>query len=150
MGLSSDLNALRMIHGRAVDVAKCGEKAAAGPLSRADPAGKPLPEFPQVLLAAHPKFGRGYLQGSTEDDEQDEKEDTGEQDRSPQVRQSLRSPGAWPVQPREGILDKPINYFRHFFSQGLKMMIDLQNHVTESIRSPRSDTTYPKLPFQGS
>jgi hypothetical protein len=60
--LRADFDTLRMIHGRAVDIAKSVEKAAAGPLSRAQLSLDSLcREFPGVALKAHATFGRDCL-----------------------------------------------------------------------------------------
>jgi hypothetical protein len=60
--LRADLDVLRMIHGRAVDITKVVEKAAAGPLSRGQLSLDSLcREFPGVILNAHPKYGRDCL-----------------------------------------------------------------------------------------
>ncbi|KAJ4297537.1 hypothetical protein N0V90_005429 [Kalmusia sp. IMI 367209] len=61
--LRSDLDALRIIHGRSIDLVKCVEKAARGPLSkqqlRLDNLARDLP---RVQLKPHPTFGRDCLQ----------------------------------------------------------------------------------------
>ena len=60
--LRADLDALRMIHGRAVDIAKSVEKAAAGPLSRAQLSLDSLcRDYPGVILKPHATFGRDCL-----------------------------------------------------------------------------------------
>ncbi|KAI4702099.1 hypothetical protein J4E81_002461 [Alternaria sp. BMP 2799] len=60
--LRSDLDALRMIHGRAVDIAKVVEKAAQGPLSKAQLALDGLcRDFPEIKLKSDPEYGRDSL-----------------------------------------------------------------------------------------
>lgn len=60
--LRSDLDALRMIHGRAVDVAKVVEKAAKGPLSKAQLSLDSLcRDYPREHLKTDPKYGRDCL-----------------------------------------------------------------------------------------
>lgn len=60
--LRSDLDSLRMIHGRAVDVAKVAEKRADGPLSKVQLSLDSLcREFPVVTLRSDPEFGRDVL-----------------------------------------------------------------------------------------
>lgn len=60
--LRSDLDALRIIHGRAVDVAKVVEKAAKGPLSKTQLSLDSLcRNYPGVHLRTDPKFGRDCL-----------------------------------------------------------------------------------------
>ena len=60
--LRSDLDALRMIHGRAVDVAKVTEKAAKGPLSKAQLSLDSLcRDYLSEKLTMHPKYGRDCL-----------------------------------------------------------------------------------------
>ncbi|KAF2872910.1 hypothetical protein BDV95DRAFT_490786 [Massariosphaeria phaeospora] len=61
--LRSDLDALRMIHGRAVDVAKSVEKAADGPLSKTQLSLDSLSrDFNGTALTTHRTFGRDCLQ----------------------------------------------------------------------------------------
>ncbi|KAF2749182.1 hypothetical protein M011DRAFT_457255 [Sporormia fimetaria CBS 119925] len=65
--LRSDLDALRMIHGRAVDIAKLVEKAAQGPLSKGQLRLETLCRGllqPPVQLAVDPLFGRDPLQNA--------------------------------------------------------------------------------------
>ncbi|KAH6870677.1 hypothetical protein BKA58DRAFT_361689 [Alternaria rosae] len=60
--LRSDLDALRMIHGRAVDIAKVVEKAAQGPLSKAQLALDGLcRDYPAINLKSDPEYGRDSL-----------------------------------------------------------------------------------------
>jgi hypothetical protein len=60
--LRSDLDALRMIHGRAVDIAKVVEKAAKGPLSKAALGLDSLcRKYPEVRLTSDPEYGRDCL-----------------------------------------------------------------------------------------
>ena len=60
--LRADLDALRMIHGRAVDIAKSVEKAAGGPFSKAQLSLDSLcRDYPGFILQAHPTFGRDCL-----------------------------------------------------------------------------------------
>ncbi|KAI4645286.1 hypothetical protein J4E93_006086 [Alternaria ventricosa] len=60
--LRSDLDALRMIHGRAIDIAKVVEKAAQGPLSKAQLALDGLcRDFPAIKLKSDPEYGRDSL-----------------------------------------------------------------------------------------
>ena len=60
--LRSDLDALRMIHGRAVDVAKVVEKAAKGPLSKAQLSLDSLcRDYPGAQLKSDVKYGRDCL-----------------------------------------------------------------------------------------
>jgi hypothetical protein len=60
--LRSDLDALRMIHGRAVDIAKVVEKAAHGPLSKAQLALDSLcRDYPSIVLRSDPEYGRDSL-----------------------------------------------------------------------------------------
>ncbi|KAL1792814.1 hypothetical protein ACET3X_009321 [Alternaria dauci] len=60
--LRSDLDSLRMIHGRAVDVAKIFEKAAQGPLSKAQIALDSLCRTcPDIGLKSDPEYGRDSL-----------------------------------------------------------------------------------------
>ncbi|KAF2257176.1 hypothetical protein BU26DRAFT_413874 [Trematosphaeria pertusa] len=63
--LRSDLDALRMIHGRAVDVAKSVEKAANGPLSKQQLSLESLcRDYPEVHLKADPVYGCDCLQNA--------------------------------------------------------------------------------------
>lgn len=63
--LRSDLDTLRMIHGRAVDVAKLVEKAASGPLSKQQLSLDSLSrDFPKIKLETDPRFGRDVLQNA--------------------------------------------------------------------------------------
>jgi hypothetical protein len=60
--LRSDLDSLRMIHGRAVDIAKVIEKAAQGPLSKAQLALDSLcRDYPEIGLKSDPEYGRDSL-----------------------------------------------------------------------------------------
>jgi hypothetical protein len=60
--LRSDLDALRMIHGRAVDMAKVVEKAANGPLNKAQLALDSLcKNYPAITLKSDPEYGRDSL-----------------------------------------------------------------------------------------
>jgi hypothetical protein len=60
--LRADLDALRLIHGRAVDIVKVIEKAAAGPLSKAQVTLDGwCRDFVKVPLKADPNFGRDCL-----------------------------------------------------------------------------------------
>ncbi|CAO2651310.1 Nn.00g096070.m01.CDS01 [Neocucurbitaria sp. VM-36] len=60
--LRSDLDALRLIHGRAVDVAKVVEKAAQGPLSKAQLRLESLcRDYPGVQVKSGGKYGRDCL-----------------------------------------------------------------------------------------
>jgi hypothetical protein len=60
--LRADLDALRLIHGRAIDVVKVIEKAAAGPLSKAQiTLDSWCRDFAKVSLKADPNFGRDCL-----------------------------------------------------------------------------------------
>ncbi|KAF1916769.1 hypothetical protein BDU57DRAFT_517059 [Ampelomyces quisqualis] len=60
--LRSELDALRMVHGRAVDVAKVAEKAANGPLSNvALGLDSMCRDFLAVLLKSDPEYGRDVL-----------------------------------------------------------------------------------------
>jgi hypothetical protein len=60
--LRSDLDALRMVHGRAVDVAKVAEKAAKGPLSKAQLSLDSIcRDFPSKQLKSDPEYGRDTL-----------------------------------------------------------------------------------------
>ncbi|KAF2263378.1 hypothetical protein CC78DRAFT_533992 [Lojkania enalia] len=65
--LRADLDALRMIHGRGVDIAKAVEKAANGPLSKMQLSLESLCRdfpVPSVTLTTHPHFGRDCLQNA--------------------------------------------------------------------------------------
>jgi hypothetical protein len=60
--LRSDLDALRMVHGRAVDIAKVAEKAAKGPVSKAQLALDSLSrDLPGHTLRNDPEYGRNVL-----------------------------------------------------------------------------------------
>jgi hypothetical protein len=60
--LRSDLDALRMVHGRAVDITKVAEKAAKGPLSKVQLSLDSMcRDFPAVMLKSDPKYGRDVL-----------------------------------------------------------------------------------------
>ncbi|KAG9185327.1 hypothetical protein G6011_07871 [Alternaria panax] len=60
--LRSDLDSLRMIHGRAVDIAKVVEKAAQGPLSKAQLGLDSLcRDYPDIRLSSDPDYGRDSL-----------------------------------------------------------------------------------------
>ncbi|KAJ4369212.1 hypothetical protein N0V83_006297 [Neocucurbitaria cava] len=60
--LRSDLDTLRMVHGRAVDVAKVVEKAAKGPLSKMQLSLDSLSrDYPKKELKSDAKFGRDCL-----------------------------------------------------------------------------------------
>jgi hypothetical protein len=60
--LRGDLDALRMIHGRAIDIAKSVEKAAGGPLSKQQLSLDSLcRDYPQVLLTTDATYGRDCL-----------------------------------------------------------------------------------------
>lgn len=60
--LRSDLDSLRMVHGRAVDIAKVAEKAAKGPLSKVQIGLDALcRDFPKVALKSDPEYGRDAL-----------------------------------------------------------------------------------------
>ncbi|EDU48548.1 conserved hypothetical protein [Pyrenophora tritici-repentis Pt-1C-BFP] len=60
--LRSDLDALRMIHGRAVDIAKVVEKAANGPLNKAQLSLDSLcRDYPAITLKSDPEYGRDVL-----------------------------------------------------------------------------------------
>lgn len=60
--LRSELDALRMIHGRAVDIAKVAEKAANGPVSKvALGLDSMCCDFTSVVLKSDPKYGRDVL-----------------------------------------------------------------------------------------
>jgi hypothetical protein len=63
--LRSDLDCLRMIHGRAVDIAKVAEKAAKGPLSKPQLSLDSLcRDFNGVVLKSDPEYGRDMLMNS--------------------------------------------------------------------------------------
>jgi hypothetical protein len=60
--LRSDLDALRMVHGRAVDIAKVAEKAANGPLSKVQLGLDSLcRNYPAAILKSDPEYGRDVL-----------------------------------------------------------------------------------------
>jgi hypothetical protein len=60
--LRSDLDSLRIVHGRAVDIAKVMEKAAKGPLSKAQLCLDSLSrDYPKAMLKNDPEFGRDCL-----------------------------------------------------------------------------------------
>jgi hypothetical protein len=60
--LRSDLDCLRMVHGRAVDIAKVAEKAARGPLAKPQLSLESLcRDLPAVALTSDPKYGRDML-----------------------------------------------------------------------------------------
>lgn len=60
--LRSDLDALRLVHGRAVDIAKVVEKAANGPLTKVQLSlDKLCHNYPGVALKSDPKYGRDCL-----------------------------------------------------------------------------------------
>lgn len=60
--LRSDLDCLRMIHGRAVDIAKVAEKAAKGPLSKPQLSLDSLcRDFVETVLRSDPEYGRDVL-----------------------------------------------------------------------------------------
>jgi hypothetical protein len=60
--LRADLDALRMVHGRAVDMAKVAEKAAKGPLSKVQAGLESMSrDFLDKKLSSDPKFGRDML-----------------------------------------------------------------------------------------
>jgi hypothetical protein len=60
--LRSDLDALRMVHGRAVDIAKVAEKAAKGPLSKAQLGLDSMcRDFPVITLKSDSEYGRDVL-----------------------------------------------------------------------------------------
>lgn len=60
--LRSDLDSLRIVHGRAVDIAKIAEKRAGGPLSRVQLGLDSLcSAFPAVTLKSDPEHGRDVL-----------------------------------------------------------------------------------------
>lgn len=60
--LRSDLDALRLVHGRAVDIAKVVEKAANGPLNKAQLSlDKLCQAYPGVTLKNDAKYGRDCL-----------------------------------------------------------------------------------------
>ncbi|PVI06781.1 hypothetical protein DM02DRAFT_500516, partial [Periconia macrospinosa] len=61
--LRRDLDALRMIHGRAIDIAKVVEKAAGGPLSRQQLSIPSISRtFMGITLSTDPQFGQDVLQ----------------------------------------------------------------------------------------
>ncbi|KAF2636404.1 hypothetical protein P280DRAFT_510380 [Massarina eburnea CBS 473.64] len=63
--LRNDMDALRMIHGRAIDVTKSIEKAADGPLSKAQLSLESISrDFPAVRIAPHPNYGQDVLQSA--------------------------------------------------------------------------------------
>jgi hypothetical protein len=63
--IRADLDSLRMIHGRAVDVAKTFEKAADGPLSKPQISLESLcRDLPALKLTNHPIYGRDALQNA--------------------------------------------------------------------------------------
>jgi hypothetical protein len=63
--LRNDLDALRIVHGRAIDVAKLAEKAAGGPMSKQQLSLETLSrELTSIKLATHPNFGRDCLQNA--------------------------------------------------------------------------------------
>lgn len=60
--LRSDLDCLRMVHGRAVDIAKVAEKAAKGPLSKPQLSLDSLcSDFAEAVLKSDPEHGRDML-----------------------------------------------------------------------------------------
>jgi len=60
--LRSDLDCLRIIHGRAVDIAKVAEKAAKGPLSKPQLSLDSLcRDFVETVLRSDPEYGRDVL-----------------------------------------------------------------------------------------
>ncbi|KAF2029068.1 hypothetical protein EK21DRAFT_101426 [Setomelanomma holmii] len=60
--LRSDLDSLRMIHGRGVDIAKVAEKAAKGPLSKVQVGLDSLcRDYSKVMLKSDPEYGRDAL-----------------------------------------------------------------------------------------
>jgi hypothetical protein len=60
--LRSDLDSLRIVHGRAVDIAKIAEKRAGGPLSKVQLGLDSLCRtFPAVTLKSDPEYGRDVL-----------------------------------------------------------------------------------------
>lgn len=60
--LRSDLDCLRMVHGRAIDIAKVAEKAAKGPLSKVQLGLDSLcRDFPAITLTNDPEYGRDVL-----------------------------------------------------------------------------------------
>jgi hypothetical protein len=60
--LRSDLDALRMVHGCAVDVAKVAEKAAKGPLSKPQLGLDSMcRDFPEITLKSDSEYGRDVL-----------------------------------------------------------------------------------------
>ncbi|KAF2116625.1 hypothetical protein BDV96DRAFT_572547 [Lophiotrema nucula] len=63
--LRGDLDALRMVHGRSVDIAKTVEKAAGGALSKRQLSLETLcRDLPAAHLTTHPTFGRDALQNA--------------------------------------------------------------------------------------
>ena len=63
--IRSDLDALRIIHGRSVDIAKLIEKAAGGPLSKQQLSLEVLcRDLKHIPLTTDPKFGRDALQNA--------------------------------------------------------------------------------------
>lgn len=63
--LRGDLDALRMVHGRSVDIAKTVEKAAGAPLSKRQLSLETLcRDLPAAHLTIHPKFGCDALQNA--------------------------------------------------------------------------------------
>jgi hypothetical protein len=63
--IRADLDSLRMIHGRAVDIAKTFEKAAGGPLSKPQVSLESLcRDLPAIKLTNHPIYGRDALQNA--------------------------------------------------------------------------------------
>jgi hypothetical protein len=63
--LRADLDSLRMIHGRAVDLAILFEKAADGPLSKQQLSLETLcADLPKIKLSNHLRFGRDALQNA--------------------------------------------------------------------------------------
>ncbi|KAF1834566.1 hypothetical protein BDW02DRAFT_568951 [Decorospora gaudefroyi] len=60
--LRSDLDALRIVHGRAVDIAKIVEKAANGPLNKTQLGLDSLSrDYPSISLKSDPEYGRDVL-----------------------------------------------------------------------------------------
>jgi len=60
--LRADLDALRMIHGRAVDIVKVVEKAAKGPLNKAQLSLDSLcRDYPAITLKNDPQYGRDII-----------------------------------------------------------------------------------------
>ncbi|KAF1963022.1 hypothetical protein CC80DRAFT_399135 [Byssothecium circinans] len=65
LNLRNDMDALRMIHGRAVDIAKSVEKAADGALSKQQLSLESIcRDFPAVHLVSHPRYGQDVLQSA--------------------------------------------------------------------------------------